>query len=146
MKRVLIAGTFPYWVPLICLGFLAFAYDLVVPSPPSAGTGPSASSELGLFFIGVTIVFGGAMQIILGLPLNLILAFVQSFGLRLIACILATFTPAIIITIRITGDDPFGVPAIFSITILLLTFGIGSWVAFRKLSQNPESKPVDATT
>lgn len=86
------------------------------------------------------------MQIILGLPLNLILAFVQSFGLRLIACILATFTPAIIITIRITGDDPFGVPAIFSITILLLTFGIGSWVAFRKLSQNPESKPVDATT
>jgi len=147
MKRMLIAGTFPYLVPSICLGFLAYAYDLVVPSPPSAGTGPGASSELGLFFIGATIIFGGALQLIMGLPLNLILALVQSFGLRLIACILGTLIPSIVITIRITSDDPFGAPAIFSITILVLMFGIGSWVAFRQLSLNSKEsdKPVDAT-
>ena len=107
---------------------------LATPPGPRYGPGPAGSDVLGLYFIGVCVIIGGTMQIILGLPMNLLVSRIRSLSLRLTACALAGLIP-VALSIPIIMDTPSTFfDAALTLGTVTTTFGTGSWVIFSQLS------------
>lgn len=127
---------FPYFAPLVAISVLAFAYLLATPPKPSDGTGPVGSDVLGLYFIGVCIILGGGLQLVLGLPLNILISRVTRFSSRLLISIMSVLIPVLLFVpvMSESSSEPF--EHVLGLAIVLVTFGLGAWFVSSALKQD----------
>lgn len=132
MKRIAIILLFPFFVPLMAISLVAFAWMVVTPVDPRHGTGPSNSDVLGIYFMMLCAFVGGILQLVIGIPFCVFLTRSRSRVLR----------PLLGISMLIIGVAPFasmtGPPhtiqeQAISMLIVCVSFGIGIWVPIRLL-------------
>ena len=133
MKRIVIALLFPYFAPLVLLSIIFFTYLLATPYKPSDGTGPAGSDVLGLYLIGFSVIIGAAIQLALGLPLNLLVSRTRSLSLRVAACILAALVPSALYVPIMLDTSSSLIGGLLGFVIVFVTFGSGCWVVFGQL-------------
>lgn len=66
MTSIDTALLFPYFLPLMVISAIAFAWMLVTPSDP--GVAPTGSDMLGVILMGICKVGGAVAQAVIGVP------------------------------------------------------------------------------
>ncbi|RYD47605.1 MAG: hypothetical protein EOP85_05160 [Verrucomicrobiaceae bacterium] len=137
MNHLLTVLLFPYFAPLVAISVIASLWMAGTPSHPSDGTGPSGSDALGVYFIVTSVVAGGIIQGIAGIPLCAGFKGIRSRAARATyAAVIATVPIAITLLLLLSSPPPLSqlIPAILLVTA---AFGFGSWIPYRHIVPPP---------
>ena len=136
MKKISLL-LFPYFLPLVTLSIVAFIYMLATPPKLSGGSGPAGGDVLGLYFIGVCILIGGALQMLIGLPLNILLLRTRRFRYRLLISTTSVLIPSLLY-IPVMLDTP-STPTenYLGLGFVVATFGLGAYFVSSIYTKDP---------
>ena len=140
MRRIIALLMFPYFIPLVALSVLACAYMLVTPYKASDSTGLTGSDILGLYFIGICIIIGGALQLIIGLPLNALIARVNCFAVRISISIASVIIPALLYVPVMIDTPSERWEDVMGMLFILAAFGLGAWFVASTLNRAKRSE------
>lgn len=107
MRSIATALLFPYFLPLMVISAVAFAWMLVTPNNP--GVKLSAGGDvLGLYFMMICALVGGFAQVLIGIPFCLLLKGTASPFWRVLLAAAAVALP--LVPFGYFAEIPFGYP------------------------------------
>ncbi|RYD18664.1 MAG: hypothetical protein EOP88_21780 [Verrucomicrobiaceae bacterium] len=145
MRPILTTLLFPYFIPLMVISAIAFAWMLVTPNDPGV-TGPTGGDVLGLYFMMICTLIGAVAQVVIGIPFCLLLRRIGSpVGRGLLAVVAAALALA---PFTLASSDPS--PSIPQLVAILAVVGgclsVGVWIPLRNLHPryHGHARPVGA--
>lgn len=137
MKRALAVLLLPYFAPPVALSLVAFAAMLATPAGPGDGTGPSGSDALGLYFIGVSVCWGGVLQLLVGLPFHALISRLNRFESRLATGLAGAAIPVALSLSLVIEPSSSWLEAALVGGGAASVFGLGAWLAVRFHGRTP---------
>jgi len=110
---------------------------LATPPKPSDGTGPAGGDVLGLYFIGVCILTGGALQMLIGLPLNILLLRTRRFSYRLLISATSILIPSLLYILIILDTPSTPTENYLGLGVVVATFGLGAYFVSQIYTKDP---------
>jgi len=145
MRRTTALLLFPHFAPLVGLSIVAFAYMLATPAKPTDGTGPAGSDVLGLYFIGICIILGAAIQVIVGLPLNALMSRSTRLWSRWTISFISVLLPVILLSLPMIGSSASVLDDILTVGTLAIAFSLGAWYVSSTIKMKKQNKAEMAT-